>query len=175
MCVEMLKITGNSVVADELELSCLNSGLFLLSPSGRWCVYNSQMAGTRSSTMMEISFQSKPGSSELSCCSVNGPRMMGLLAEYAVMALGGGAKAAAGFAINVYAPGTTTVPAPGGAAGQSVTFTQSTAYPLDGAVELTVAPSAGPAAFALWLRIPSWSKQVRKTLSWLRSWPTSRL
>lgn len=38
MCVEMLKLTGNSVVADELELSCFNSGLFLLSPSGRWCV-----------------------------------------------------------------------------------------------------------------------------------------
>ena len=60
MCVEMLKLTGNSVVADELELSCLNSGLFLLSPSGRRCVYNSMMDGTRSSTMMEISFQCKP-------------------------------------------------------------------------------------------------------------------
>ena len=37
----------------------------------------SPMDGVRSSTMMEISFQCKPGSSELSCCSVNGPRMIG--------------------------------------------------------------------------------------------------
>ena len=35
-----------------------------LPPMAR-CVYNSQMAGTRTSTTMEISFQSKPGSSEL--------------------------------------------------------------------------------------------------------------
>ena len=60
-------------VADELELSLLNSGLFLLSPSGRWCVYNSMMDGVRSSTMMEIAFQCKPGSSELSCWSVLQP------------------------------------------------------------------------------------------------------
>ena len=171
LCVEMLKLTGDSVVADELELSLLNSGLFLLSPSGRWCVYNSQMDGQRSSTMMEISFQCKPGSSELSCCSVNGPRMIGLLSEYSVMRLDGGSKAA-GYAINVFAPGTTKVPTPKGDG--HVTFTQVTDYPLgDGTVELTVSASTQrpdqlasggaplPAVtFTLWLRIPCWSAKT---------------
>jgi DUF1680 family protein len=165
MCVEMLKMTASSVVADELELSLLNSGLFLLSPSGRWCVYNSMMAGTRSSTTMEISFQAKPGSSELSCCSVNGPRMLGLLAEYSVMAVPaggsvGGVAAPGGWAINTYAPGTSTVPCPGGSG--TVTFTQKTAYPLDGSIEISVAPAAAAATtpFVVWLRIPSWSQKT---------------
>jgi hypothetical protein len=74
MCVEMLRYTGSSLVADELELSLFNSGLFLLSPSGRWCVYNSPMSGVRQSTTIEIAFQAMGAASELSCCSVNGPR-----------------------------------------------------------------------------------------------------
>ena len=37
MGVEMLKMTGLSVVADELEMSLFNSGMLLESPSGRWC------------------------------------------------------------------------------------------------------------------------------------------
>ena len=164
MCVEMLKLTGNSVVADELELSLLNSGLFLLSPSGRWCVYNSMMDGVRSSTMMEISFQCKPGSSELSCCSVNGPRMIGLLSEYAVMRLDSGSHAA-GFAINLFAAGTTTVSTPKGDG--HIVFTQETDYPLgDGTVNLTVSPSARSAVtFTLWLRIPCWSAKTTVTVA----------
>ena len=157
MCVEMLKLTGNSVVADELELSCLNSGLFLLSPSGRWCVYNSMMDGTRSSTMMEISFQCKPASSELSCCSVNGPRMMGLVAEYAVMRLDPGSKST-GYAVNLYSPGSVTVSYPKGDG--HVVLTQKTTYPLDSKVELTVEPSSGSPTFTLWLRIPAWSEKT---------------
>eukprot|EP01047_Picozoa_sp_COSAG01_P075433 COSAG01_NODE_12927_length_1662_cov_1.419706_2_plen_106_part_01 len=106
------------------------------------------MDGVRSSTTIEIAFQAKPGSSELSCCSVNGPRMMGLLAEYAVMAL----ESSRGFAINAYAPGRVTVPANGGGA-RTVTFVQDTQYPLgDGTVNLTVSPSAaaGSPTFVLW-------------------------
>ena len=37
LCVEQLRLTGNSVVADELELTLLNSGVGLSAPSGRWC------------------------------------------------------------------------------------------------------------------------------------------
>ena len=74
---------------------------------------NSMMDGVRSSTMMEISFQSKPGSSELSCCSVNGPRMMALLSDYAVMRLDPGSQVS-GYCINLYTAGKVTAKYPGG-------------------------------------------------------------
>ncbi|MFO0958979.1 MAG: glycoside hydrolase family 127 protein [Isosphaeraceae bacterium] len=40
MSVDLLELTRNPVVADELELSTLNSGLGMFSPTGRWSTYN---------------------------------------------------------------------------------------------------------------------------------------
>lgn len=157
MCVEMLKLTGLSLAADELEMSLYNSGLFLLSPSGRWCVYNSPMGGVRESTTMEIAFQARAAASELSCCSVNGPRILGLLSDYAVMT--GPATGPPAVFVNAYLPCTVTLPV--GAAG-SLTLAQATEYPLEGKVTLTVTPAAA-GEFTVHLRIPSWS--ARTTVS----------
>src|SRR5258705_7483643 len=44
---EMLRLTGHSIVADEMELSTLNSVLGLHSPNRRWVTYNTPMDGTR--------------------------------------------------------------------------------------------------------------------------------
>ena len=45
MSVEMLEMTGDSIVADELELSTLNSAIGMFSPTGRWSTYNTPMDG----------------------------------------------------------------------------------------------------------------------------------
>ena len=47
LSVDMLRLTGDSRVADELELSMMNSGLGLMSPSGRWVTYDTPMDGIR--------------------------------------------------------------------------------------------------------------------------------
>jgi hypothetical protein len=36
LSVEMLRLTGSSIVADDLEMYMLNIGLGMMSPSGRW-------------------------------------------------------------------------------------------------------------------------------------------
>lgn len=81
MGVEMLKVTGNSIVADELELSTLNSIAGMHSPTSRWSTYNTPMNGVRIASPHQIVFQSRQGSPELNCCSVNSPRGFGMIRD----------------------------------------------------------------------------------------------
>ena len=85
MTVEMLRQSGDPLAADELELSTFNSAMGLFSPTGRWSTYNTPMDGARKANFHEIVFQSRPGSPELNCCSVNAARGLGLLSEWALM------------------------------------------------------------------------------------------
>ena len=146
MSVEMLRLTGNPIVADELELAMLNSGIGMLSPSGRWVTYNTPMDGERRASAHDIVFQAKPGSPELNCCSVNGPRALGMLCEWAVMAR------TDGIALNYYGPGTFDTPA--------AKLTQTTDYPHTGKITIAVKPKKAT-AFTLALRIPQWSTQTK--------------
>lgn len=145
MSVEMLRLTGNSIVADELELSMFNSGLGMMSPSGRWVTYNTPMSGQRRASAYDIVFQARPGSPELNCCSVNGPRALGLLCEWAVM------ERTDGLALNYYGAGVIRTP--------RARLTLMTEYPLDGAVMITVRPRRTE-TFTIALRIPYWSEQT---------------
>ena len=81
LSVEMLRLTGRSVVADELELTTLNSGMGLHSPSGRWSAYDTPMDGVRKASAHDIVFQARAGSPELNCCSVNAARALGLISD----------------------------------------------------------------------------------------------
>jgi len=151
MGVEMLKLTGNSIVADELELSTLNSVVGMHSPSGRWCTYNTPMDGVRKASAHEIVFQAREGSSELNCCSVNGARGFGLISDWALL------QDKDGLVLNWYGPGTMTTTVDGET---TVKLTQQTDYPKQGAIRLLVTP-AEEAAFTLKLRIPHWSAKTK--------------
>lgn len=146
MSVEMLKMTGDSRVADELELSTLNQAIAMHSPSGKWCTYNTPMDGRRIPSTTDIAFQIRPGSEELNCCSVNAARAFGMIAEWALLRDGDG------LVLNWYGPSQITtqinnIP---------VSIHQTTRYPLDGKIEILVNPKS-PARFPLKLRIPHWS------------------
>ena len=148
--VEMLRLTGNSVVADELELSTLNSGLGLISHSGRWVTYNTPMDGVRKASAHEIVFQAREGSPELNCCSVNGPRGLGLIGDWALMREG------RGLLLNWYGPGKMNARL----GGVRVEVAQETEYPRQGKIVIGVKPSKA-AEFPLKLRIPYWSAKTR--------------
>jgi hypothetical protein len=155
MSVEMLRLTGDSVVADELELSTLNSVVGLHSPDGKWCTYNTPMDGRRVPSTEDIAFQKRPDSEQLNCCSVNAARGFGLLSEWALMAEGEDA-----LVLNWYGPSTMTATV----AGTRVTLEQETEYPAVGTVVLVVSPEK-PAEFTLRLRVPHWSSATRVFLN----------
>ena len=153
--VEMLRLTGNSAVADELELSTLNSVVGMHSATGRWATYDTPMDGVRKASAHDIVFQAREGTPELNCCSVNSARGFGMLSDWALM------RDDAGLVLNWYGAGEMTADLPGAG---SVTLAQQTDYPRSGAVEITVTASTA-VDWTLKLRIPYWSERTRVTVN----------
>jgi DUF1680 family protein len=152
MSVEMLRTTGNPIVADEMELSTLNSVVGLHSHDGAWCTYDTPMDGTRVPSTTSIAFQKRPGSEQLNCCSVNAARGFGMISDWALMQ----EAAPAALVLNWYGPSTISA----SVAGVPVTLRQETDYPRQSRIELHVEPGK-ETQFALKLRIPHWSAATK--------------
>jgi DUF1680 family protein len=150
LSVEMLKLTANPVVADEIELATCNSVVGMHSSSGRWATYNTPADGFRRASAHHIVFQARPGSPELNCCSVNSPRGFGMISDWAVM------RDDEGILLNYYGPSKMLVPL---GSGVDVDITQTTDYPVTGTINIEVSPSQG-VPFTLKLRIPTWSRET---------------
>lgn len=146
--IDVLRMTGDSTVADEIELAIFNAIFGAQHPSGRWWTYNTPMDGVRRASAHEIVFQAHEGAPELNCCSVNGPRGIGMLSEWALM------QTEDGVAVNFYGPSEVQLPI---APAVVLTLSQTTDYPLNGKVVVRL-ELADPHRFALRLRIPSWSR-----------------
>ncbi len=157
LSVDMLQLGNDSTVADELELSTWNSMLGSQHPSGRWWTYNTPMDGHREASAHTIVFQSRAGTPELNCCSVNAPRGLGMLSEWALTVHG------RDIFVNYYGPMRAELDAPGGG---RIRLEQETAYPVDGKVRLRVVPlDAASVDLRLHLRLPAWSEQSTLTLN----------
>jgi len=102
------------------------------------------------------SFQARPGGAELNCCSVNGPRVLGLVGEWALLA----GKPGELF-LNYYGAGTLAAALP---SGRTLRLTQKTKYPLAGKVKIAVGLDQAE-TFTLALRVPAWSEQTRVTVN----------
>ncbi|MCL4192046.1 MAG: glycoside hydrolase family 127 protein [Thermoguttaceae bacterium] len=149
--IDVLALTGQSVIADDLERATLNAALGAQHPSGAWCTYNTPMAGQRTPSHIDISFQVRPGTPHLNCCSVNGPRGYGSISDWGLM------RTADGLALNYYGPGTIRANL---ADGTPLAIRQQTDYPIGGRVVLSF-DMAAARPFELALRIPAWSRTTR--------------
>lgn len=153
--IDMLRLSGDSRAGDELELSLYNAVLGSQHPSGRWWTYNTPMDGDRKASAHEIVFQARAGSSELNCCSVNAPRGIGCLADWALL------TSEKGVALNYYGAGSLSLKL---ASGNTLSLEQKTQYPLSGAVKIVLSLEQ-PEAFRLSLRIPAWSHKTEAALN----------
>ncbi len=150
MSVRMLELTGNSIVADELELTLTNAITGYQFKSGRECTYNTPMDGRQVPFTSGHIWQKRPGSEELNCCHANMARGFGLLSEWALMADDDG------LALNYYGPSRMTTEVKG----IPLTLKQDTEYPAgDGTIAIHVLPEK-PVKFDLKLRIPHWSPKT---------------
>jgi hypothetical protein len=92
---------------------------------------------------------------DLNCCSVNGPRGLGLVAEWALM------RSKSGLALNYYGPSRFAAATP---SGQRLSIKQSTDYPVSGMDAIRLGLTK-PEEFELKLRIPAWSTPTRVSIN----------
>lgn len=144
LCAQLLRLTGDPVWADEMELSLYNAMIGAMTPGGEWCGYFTELTGER-----VPSFNAHPDLN-LSCCMASAPRGLLLTPRWAVM------TAPDGPVVNLYAPGTASVKLPDGA---EVKIVQETDYPVGDQIKLTISP-AHKQRFTLSLRIPAWSQRT---------------
>jgi DUF1680 family protein len=149
---DMLRLTGEAGAADELEIATWNGMLGSQHPSGRWWTYSTPMDGARQASAHSIVFQARAGTPELNCCSVNGPRGLGMLAEWAVLA------DREGPVVSYHGPFEASLVL---ADGLRVRIVEETSYPAgSGSIRVAVHPER-EAEFSLRLRIPAWSRAAR--------------
>lgn len=147
MTADRLRLEGDPLAADELEIATFNALLGAQHPSGRWWAHSAGIEGTRAACGQVEPPPVRAGLAEISPCGLAGPRGLGLLAEWALLVDGSGPV------LNAYGPARMSCVLPGGL---RLVLTQETDYPVGGRVKLRVEP-AGAARFNLRLRIPAWS------------------
>ena len=146
---QLLRLTGESRYADEMEITLYNALIAAQMPQGNWWAYFTPLMGER--TASHIQFP-EIGSS---CCVANGPRALMLTPYWAIMGT------ADGPAVNLYAPLKAQIQTP---AHQKLTLNCETEYPAEGSVKITM-DLKQPESFMLKLRIPGWSRQTTLSIN----------
>ncbi|KKT01590.1 MAG: hypothetical protein UV78_C0057G0002 [Parcubacteria group bacterium GW2011_GWA2_43_17] len=148
--IDALRLSGDSVIADAIELATWNAVLGYQHPSGSWCTYDTPMDGKREASITRLFDHERPGTPELNCCSVNGPRGLGMISEWAVL------NDSNGIYLNYYGPCTMDIKLNNGV---NWKFTQITQYPVNGDIRIEITPKQ-PTEATIYLRIPKWSKET---------------
>ncbi|MDF2922944.1 MAG: hypothetical protein K0R57_1858 [Paenibacillaceae bacterium] len=146
LCLQLLRMTADPAVADELEKSVYNALLGAAKPEGNYFEYFPKLNGTRDA---QVNFSYDIDGFPLSCCTANGPMGLVLLPFVAAM------KDEEGPFIQLYLAGEYQIEL---AEGQKLAWTIETTYPVEGTIRLkiTQAPDNG-LIVPFRLRIPAWS------------------
>ncbi len=158
--VEYYSVSKNPYVIDELELSFFNGMLGSLLENRREVTYNTPMVGQptggsydgrKIDSATDIGFQWNSGSPDFTCCQANAARGLAQLSEWGV------ATDLQNLYVNYYGPSTAHTLTPGG---NSITLKQTTEYPKNGEIVITLGDMKQAEYFTMNFRIPSWSKQT---------------
>lgn len=142
LCYQLLRLTGNSAWADQMEITLYNALSGAMCDNGHWWAYFSPLAGERIPSPMQVP------TCEASCCVANGPRGLLTVPGWAVM------TGESGPVVNLYTTGEWTCKLNNGT---SIQLIQATDYPVGNKVVITVRQKK-TSSFAIKLRIPHWSR-----------------
>jgi hypothetical protein len=148
LSLQLLRLTGDSQYADEIERTAYNALLGAQGGDGAWWSDYSPLDGQREAAPEQCGMH-------MNCCVANGPRGLLLLPAVAVM------SDTRGPVVNLFESGSATVPL---ASGHSVRLQIRSNYPAPGPVEITVDPEV-TARFTLKLRLPGWSDCTRVSVN----------
>jgi DUF1680 family protein len=146
---QLLRLTGESKYADELERNLYNGLLGAMTPRGDWWAYFSGLMGVRVPSYIQ---HPDVGTS---CCVLNGPRGLMITPFWAVM------QGKQGPVVNLYAPAAVHCKTPGK---QSLTLQIAGDYPVADQTGVSVTLDK-PEEFTLGFRIPAWSQVTRLTVN----------
>jgi DUF1680 family protein len=144
-CYQLLRLTGDSTIADQIEIALYNALDGAQKPTGDNYDYYQRLNGRRGAG--DIGFSYDVDGFPLSCCTANGPMGMALIPFFAVMESQGGPV------VNLFAPASARIKTPGG---KNLTLEISTDYPKSNAVSIGVTV-ANLETFTISVRIPEWS------------------
>lgn len=140
-CQTLLRLTGDPIYADQLERTLYNAFLAAMSHDcatfSKYCPLEGKRGRGEDQSRMKTN-----------CCIANGPRGFVALLESILMA------GTDSVLVNLYTASKASIGVPG--ADLNVTAEQTTDYPVNDTVTLTVTPSRS-ATFSLKPRIPAWS------------------
>lgn len=144
-CYQLLRLTGDPVWADEMEVTLYNALLGAMADDGNWWAYFSPLMGERMPSPLQVP------SCNTSCCVANGPRGLLTVPGWSVM------RSNDGPVINLYAKGEWKYALP---EGNELVLNQNTDYPKTGEIELLISQKKS-ARYTISLRIPAWSKNTK--------------
>jgi uncharacterized protein len=149
LCYQLLRLTGDPVWADNMEVSLYNALMGAMIDKGEWWAYFSPLIGERMPSPMQVPL------CESSCCVANGPRGLLITPGWSVM------KSKSGPVINLYSKGNWTQKLE---TGSELKITQETNYPEDKEILIHI-DLPKPERFTISLRIPTWSKNMKLTVN----------
>jgi DUF1680 family protein len=139
----LLRLTGKSGYADNIELTYYNALLASTKHDGTEIAMYSPLLGHRGPGERQCNM-------DINCCSANGPRGYLMMPRFAVM------TASDGIYVNMYCESKAAATLPGN---NMVQLEQNTQYPMHGQVSININPE-NEETFTISLRIPQWSNQT---------------
>ncbi len=141
LCFSLLRITGDPMYADQIEVSMYNALFASLKDDGSQIAKYSPLDGIRHAGEEQCGMH-------INCCNANGPRAFMMIPRFAEM------RSDSTIFINLYGQNRSFIELN---KRNRVAIDQNSGYPADDRIEMTINPER-PEKFTIAFRIPSWSK-----------------